>query len=230
MLSRYCPENRQRKWNNTCAQSFGKTQNRRLAIDKRRSGNNFRFGSNCINLGNRPKPTGTLKYRTRRFSLRVCLPIAVEDSANIKPIARAMVHACPNSIATATTVTPTCRPPNANISDRITHNTFGCISKPIRNSIMTTSNSVKCCRAATFIPAHCGTDPIAIPAIKYSRTDPSQKREASETANIPARKIVKVMTINSTVMGPRIRLPQENPATIRPNCCDGSLRARQRRC
>ena len=82
--------------------------------------------------------------RVRPFSPRVCITIAVEDSAKIRPIASATVQYCPNISAAPvirSAVTPICSPPSPSRRTRIAQSARGSISSPIRNSIITTPNS-----------------------------------------------------------------------------------------
>ena len=157
------------------------------------NGNSAKIGItaiSCINStekAERPPPVWI-----RPFSLRVCSTIAVELSATTSPTASATDQYSPNtSIAppiTASVVRAICSPPSPNNLCRISHSARGSSSSPIRNSIITTPNSAKCCRSCTLSPTSPSTGPITIPAAKYPKTDPSPNRAAKGTAITAAAK------------------------------------------
>ena len=107
--------------------------------------------------------------RIRFFSFSVCRTIAVDDSETNIPRVNAISQARPSQIkapATAIEVPTTCAPPMPISLCRISHSAFGSSSSPIRNSIITTPNSAKCCRFAVSLPTTLSSGPSKIPAAK----------------------------------------------------------------
>jgi len=137
------------------------------------------------------------------FSVKDWITIAVEDSANTKPIAKLVCHGKSNKMATIIIKTAqhkTWPPPKPNRRAFIDHNFFGCSSSPTRNSMSTTPNSAKCCNDTMSTWNQDNNGLIKIPASRYPSTEPRPKRAAMGTEITPATRKIKVSS-KASVMG-----------------------------
>ncbi len=144
---------------------------------------------------------------TSPFSSRVCMTIAVEESARPNPTTMAafgeMSASASRAPARMAPVTRICREPSPRSRRRMDHSLLGRISRPMVNMNSTTPISATARSSSTWVvrttPGECG--PSATPAASRPRIEPSlSQREMDTKTMLTPRTRIRAQSSSSRFM------------------------------